>query len=197
MSDAKTLQVYDEGAAEYAAMVRQDPDGAASLEAFVAALPQGAHVLDLGCGPGTWAQHLMAAGFRVDAIDASAGMVAEAARLPGLNVRQARFDEIEAKDVYDGIWANFSLLHAPKAEMPGHLARLARALIPGGVLHIGLKQGTGESRDSLGRFYAYYSAGEVTALLAPLGLSVREIRHGAAPGFDGVVAPWFTLLAHG
>ena len=41
--------------------------------------------------------------------------------------RQARFDELEVQGVYDGIWANFSLLHAPKSEFPGHLARIRRA----------------------------------------------------------------------
>ena len=61
-----------------------------------------------------------------------------------IDARLARFDELDAVARYDGIWANFSLLHAPRAEMPGNLARISRALRPGGWLHLGLKLGQGD-----------------------------------------------------
>ena len=197
MSDRKTLDVYDQKAAEYRNLLAKDPATDGSVATFVDHLPHGARVLDLGCGPGTWARVMLAAGLVVDAIDASAGMVEEARAIPGLTVSQATFDALEGADLYDGIWANFSLLHAPKAEMPAHLARLRRLLKPGGVMHIGLKEGSGEARDALGRFYAYYTPEELTGLLAAEGMAVSGLRQGAGKGLDGTVAPWFTLLAHG
>ncbi|MCV6591402.1 MAG: SAM-dependent methyltransferase, partial [Silicimonas sp.] len=96
---------------------------------------------------------------------------------------------------YDGIHANFSLLHAPKIEMPGHLGRISRALRPRGVFHIGMKTGTGEARDALGRFYAYYQEDELTALLAAAGLNVIAKDRGREKGLAGTVDPWMILLA--
>nr|WP_249200456.1 class I SAM-dependent methyltransferase [Thetidibacter halocola] len=189
------MRVYDARAAEYADALGADPASNAALSAFIAALPKGGRVLDLGCGPGTWARRMVEAGLTVEGWDASEGMIAIASRVPGLTVRQARFEDLDAEAAYDGIWANFSLLHAPRADMPEHLARIARALRPGGVLHVGLKEGTGEARDSLGRFYAYYGLDEFRDLLRDAGLRPDGARQGADKGLDGTVAPWFTLSA--
>ena len=50
MSDDETLAAYASRVADYVALVKSEP--AASLVAFADALPDGARVLDLGCGPG-------------------------------------------------------------------------------------------------------------------------------------------------
>lgn len=194
MADRDTLSVYAREAARYAEVTEaaaRDP----SLLAFMEALPEGGHVLDLGCGPGHAAAAMAARGFTVDAVDASAEMVAEAKRIHGLDARVARFGDIAGEDVYDGVWASFSLLHAPKADMPGHLARLHRALKPGGRIAIGLKTGEGERRDSLGRFYAYYTLAEITGLLGDAGFTVTGHAEGEDPGLDGVMAHWLVVRA--
>lgn len=194
-ADPKTLQVYAEQADRYAQVFdtdRKDP----WLEAFLAAMPAGAHVLELGCGPGRIAGAMQAAGLRVDAVDASPEMVALAAKLHGVTARVARFDQIDGVALYDGVWANFSLLHAPKAEMPGHLARLKTALKPAGRFHLGLKAGTGEKRDDLGRFYAFYEEAELRDLLTTAGFEVAQVDHGASSGLAGTVDPWMIVTAH-
>ena len=137
------------------------------------------------------------AGCSVDATDAVPEMVALADMHPGVSARVARFEEITGTDVYDGIWANFSLLHAPKAEMPAHLARLRHALRPGGLFHIGMKTGEGEKRDQLGRHYAYYTEAELSGLLTEAGLTPFSSRTGREKGLDGVEAPWVVIAAHG
>ncbi len=194
-TDKETLAVYNARAEDYARCLKKEDSASPVLEAFVAALPAGGRVLDLGCGPGTWARMMLDAGLEVEAIDASEAMVAEAAQIPGLRVWQATFGDVDGLGRYDGIWANFSLLHAPRMEMPSHLARLHRALRPGGRLHIGLKEETGARRDGIGRFYTYHTAEGLTALLGALGFSVQDLQRGASEGLDGVVAPWFTLTA--
>jgi SAM-dependent methyltransferase len=136
------------------------------------------------------------AGLIVDATDASAEMVALAGRQAGVVARQALFEEVDAEAAYDGIWANFSLLHAPRAAMPGHLARLARALKPGGLFHIGLKTGTGEKRDAIGRLYTYYTGPEITGLVEAAGFTIRETRTGRSLGLDGALADWIVIEAH-
>lgn len=194
MTDARTISVYDARAEDYAALVvAEDPPG---LPEFIAALPQGAHVLDLGCGPGHAAARMAKAGHSVTAIDASAEMIARAARHAGVTARQASFDEITDVAAYDGIWANFSLLHAPKADMPRHLAALRRAARPGARLHIGMKVGTGEGPDRLGRFYSYYTPAELDSLLTWAGFAVASHISGTDKGLSGTDDPWIALTAH-
>ena len=99
-------------------------------------------MLDLGCGPGLAATRMANAGLQVDAMDGSAEMVAMAAQHDGVTAWQATFDQITGTDIYDGIWANFCLLHASKEAMPHHLAAMVTALKPGGAFHIGMKTGS-------------------------------------------------------
>lgn len=194
--DAETIAVYDAKAGEY---LKIAPGGGQNrhLVTFASAMPEGAVVLDLGCGPGADSGYLRDLGFQVTALDASAEMAAVARREFGLKVTIGSFDDITGKDIYHGIWASFSLLHAPKADMPRHLLALAKALKPGGVLVIGLKTGDGERRDALGRRYGYYQQAEIAGLLTDAGLTVGKIETGKDRGLDGVVAPWMVITAHG
>jgi len=194
--DSETLNVYAQRADEYSAMVHNE-DKNPQLTAFIGGLQGGAHVLDLGCGPGNSGAAMARAGLTVDATDAVPEMVALAAAQPGVTARLARFDEISGDNIYDGIWANFSLLHAPKADMPAHLARLRHALKPGGLFHIGMKTGIAEHRDSLGRLYSYYTEHELTELLKNAGFTPFSSTTGAEKGLDGKLAPWVCIAAHG
>ena len=154
-------------------------------------------MLDLGCGPGAAAAHMAKSGLHVDATDASLEMAEMAGRAKGVTAWQATFDEITGNGIYDGIWANFSLLHAPRSKMPNHLNALYTALKPGGQFHIGVKLGTGEARDTLGRLYTYYTQDELTGLLQATGLTVTGAFTGQGTGLDGTVSDWISLAAHG
>ncbi|MEL6643095.1 MAG: class I SAM-dependent methyltransferase [Pseudomonadota bacterium] len=194
-ADAKTRAVYDARAADYAKLGRGT--GAEPIElAFLARIKRGGRILDWGCGPGRTAAAMRDAGYLVDATDASPEMARIAKETFGLEVTVATFDALEAEGIYDGIWASFSLLHAPKAEMPGHLARAHRALAPRGQFHVSVKMGTGETRDSIGRFYAYYTDAELTGLLEAAGFTVTLRDFGATTGLDGSQAPWIAIAAH-
>lgn len=195
MSDEKTIGVYNARAEEYAAVTAGDgPDD--TLRAFMQILPAHGRVLDLGCGPGITAGYMAAAGFEVEAWDASEQMLALAAQRPGVTTRHAVFADLEARDTYDGVWANFSLLHAPVADLPGHLAAIKRALRPGGAFHIALKEGVGEKRDEIGRKYSYYTVESLSAHLREAGLTPGPFRKGVDKGLDGKMAPWISTTAH-
>jgi SAM-dependent methyltransferase len=195
MIDPETIRIYDARAADYARMTGSDvPD--ATLAGFIAALPEQGAVLDLGCGPGRAAARMAAAGLVVEAWDASAAMVALAADHAGVTARQADFEALTGQAVYDGIWANFSLLHAPRDAMPRHLAAIHRALRPGGLFHVGLKSGSGSRRDALGRLYTYYTEDALSGLLRDAGLVPGRFNRGEDVGLDGVSAPWISVTAH-
>lgn len=194
MADKETLEVYANYAEDYAKRFAQDkPD--VHLRKFMSALPTQAHVLDLGCGTGRTTAFMARAGIDVEGWDASPEMASVGLQQHEQVIRIATFDQLDAHATYDGIFANFSLLHVPKAEMAKCLARIAKALKPGGLLHIGLKTGEGEARDKLGRFYAYYTDPEITALLNDVGLPSIDRSYGADVGLDGEPAPWIILLA--
>ncbi|GAB5446869.1 class I SAM-dependent DNA methyltransferase [Gymnodinialimonas sp.] len=193
MSDDQTLSVYQARADGYADL-GITPTQATALEVFTAALPPKAHVLDLGCGPGLHARAMMDQGHSVDAIDATQAFV-DAALANGVTARLATFDDITAEDAYDGIWASFSLLHAPRADVPRYLKALAVALRPGGAFFLGMKIGEGEHRDGIGRHYCYFTTAELTGMLADLGLTVTETFEGAEAGFAGTVDPFVLIHA--
>jgi len=197
MADKETLRVYDAKAADYAKLIDSDTKENPYLERFIARLPTGGRVLDLGCGPGLAATRMANAGLQVDAMDGSAEMVAMAAQHDGVTAWQATFDQITGTDIYDGIWANFCLLHANKEAMPHHLAAMVTALKPGGAFHIGMKLGSGSQRDAIGRLYSYYSEPELITLLGAAGLTAGETDHGRTVGLDGTEADWIVVAAHG
>jgi len=194
MSEQTTLKFYDQKAADYQRMVSgwSDP----RLDAFVSAMPAGGTVLDLGCGPGHAAAVMARAGLTVIATDGSAEMLRLAARHPGVTTQLATFDDIAGKARYDGIWASFSLLHAPRAKLPTHLHALHRAAKPGARLHLAMKLGSGEATDTLGRFYAYYSQQELELLLTQAGFTVASFATGADKGMAGTLEDWIAITAH-
>ncbi|MEL6574017.1 MAG: class I SAM-dependent methyltransferase [Pseudomonadota bacterium] len=194
MADHKTIAIYNEKAQDYAKMVSKGaPD--ASLLAFMEALPPGGRALDLGCGPGNASAIMRDAGFVPDAVDASPSMIALAKEKFGLEGRVATFDDLSGDAIYDGVWANFSLLHAPRAELPRHFEAIAKALRPGGIFHIGMKTGTDVKRDRLGRQYTYVTVPELHGLFEDAGFAVMAEKTGEEAGFDGVIAPWVVMLA--
>ncbi len=193
--DPETLKVYAAQAEDYVNLATAE-DPAATLDPFLDALPRGAAILDLGCGPGHLAAVMRDRGFAVTGTDACPQMTRIAHETYGLQIRVADFADLDDVAAFDGVLASFSLLHAPKAQMPSLLAAVHRALRPGGQLSLGLKLGEGEARDRLGRFYAYYSDPEISALLARAGFSVTGRTTGSGTGLDGTVAPWIVLRAH-
>lgn len=193
-ADKQTLEIYDAKAAEYAQLVVSKAEHK-SLTAFVADLPTGAHVLDLGCGPGHYAAEMLRLGCRVDAVDGSAAMIALAQQIDGLTAWQALFDDLEAVDTYDGVWASFSLLHAPREKLPQHLAQIKRALKAGGVFHIGMKLGEAAARDALGRAYTFVSEPELDGLLRDAGFVPYDTFRGEGAGLAGTVDKFILVRA--
>ena len=113
-------------------------------ERFTRCLPEGAFILDFGCGTGRDSKAFLEQGFRVDAVDGSQKMCEAAAALTGLPVRQMLFQELDAEERYDGIWACASILHLPKEELKTVFPRMIRAVKTGGLLYVSFKYGTQE-----------------------------------------------------
>ncbi len=193
-TDPRTIAAYEARAADYAARFAGGDAPSESLQRFADALPPGGRILDLGCGPGTSSLRFIQMGFAVDALDATPAMVG-LARSRGVPARLGTFDDLDAVAAHDGVWANFSLLHAPRAALPRHLAAIARALRPGGLLHLGMKTGSGEARDRLDRFYTFVTVPEITALLTGAGFTILATDEGEEIGLAGTSDPFVILRA--
>ncbi|WP_419910772.1 class I SAM-dependent methyltransferase [Hoeflea sp.] len=194
MADRRTIAAYDLRVDDYVRLTKRTKPHETLIQ-FIARVRPGGYVLDLGCGPANASAVMRDHGLRVDAVDASEEMVRLANDTHDIDARVATFDDIDMPEAYDGIWANFSLLHAEPADFPRYLSALHRALVLGGVFHIGMKLGDGEARDRLDRFYAYYSRNELLEHLTGAGFDIDRIVTGEDPGLAGDIEPWIAVTA--
>lgn len=193
-ADRETLAFYTAEAQTYAAGV-DVAMAKTELRTFIEGLPAGGPVLDFGCGSGWAANHFGLNGFDVQAYDGSTGLAAQARSRYGIDVTVGPFEDFGAQNAFDGIWASFCLLHDTRDAMPGHLARLHEALRPGGLLYVGLKEGTGSERDTLGRLYTYYTGPEISGLLCEAGFLAPSISTRVEAGFSGKSEPCLHIFA--
>jgi SAM-dependent methyltransferase len=105
------------------------------LDRFTSELPEGARVLDLGCGPGFPVTRLLAERFDATGVDISG----EQLRLARMQAPGARFVQADIAELtlpegsFEGITALFSLSHTPRAGHAMLFARIASWLTPGGL----------------------------------------------------------------
>jgi SAM-dependent methyltransferase len=162
-----SIAYYDENAqAFFAGTISADMAEARSR--FVSALMPGARVLDAGCGSGRDALAFKQRDFDVTAFDGSAEMVRMASAHTGLEVLHLTFDDVAWHHAFDGIWANASLLHVPRAQLVGVMRKLRGALVLGGVWELSFKPGSGEGI-AFGRWFTNLSEADAPALIAQVG----------------------------
>ncbi|HEV7305976.1 class I SAM-dependent methyltransferase [Ensifer sp.] len=188
-----TLAFYRDNAATYAARERKPPT--ARLAAFMDRLPTGAVALDLGCGGGHDSLIMLQHGLDIAACDGSAALARAAELRIGRKVEVIRFQEIDWRDRFDGIWAEASLLHVPRAELTDVLDRVRRALKPGGFLHASFKAGEAEGHDRFGRYFNYPSVEWLRTRFEAAGWSEIEIEEADGSGYDGEPTRWLHVEA--
>lgn len=186
---------YDSVAREYAEAFAGElagkPFDRGLLEEFTAALPAGAVVADLGCGPaaqiGAYVAGLCPPGrLRVVGLDLSpvcctlAPLPSAAGDLATLPLRDASLD---------GACAFYSLIHLPRALAPTALLGMRRVLRPGGRLVVTVHEGVGEHAQQgfLGKDVPFratlFEQSELQGLLTDAGFAdVRVARRAPYEG---------------
>ena len=167
-----TLNWYRENAGDFIARTA-DLDMAALYRPFLAQVPSGGRILDLGCGAGAAALYFARRGYAVLAADGCRELCDYTRRRVGCAVRCMRFEELDDTDAFDGVWACASLLHVKKAELPRVLRLIRRALKKNGVFYASFKYGETE-RDGGGRMFSDFTEDSLRALLEETG-GFREI----------------------
>ncbi len=192
--DDQTIAFYDKEAPTY---TKHYTDVAESgrFQKFAGRIRKGGDVLDLGCGAGNAARAFHTMGFKVTAFDGSEGMLAQIREVAEITTICAGFDGLDMVDAFDGIWANFSLQHVPRAELPAVLDRIANALRTDGWLLISIHSGTETRRDNLGRLYCHHPEADLTRALKDRGLHVHSVTFADSTGYDGTPFSGMTIIA--
>ena len=175
----RTRETYDKVAARFLENTRDRSPIAFWLVRFAQRLAPGALVLDLGAGPGFDSAELRRLGLRAISLDLSLGMLRAGLReFPGPRV-QADARRLPFPDgSFAGVWASASLLHLAPADTVTAVQEVRRVLHDGGIVHVSLKSGAGAEweaeRYGEPRWFQYWSAPDLDALLADSGLQVTE-----------------------
>ena len=136
----RTIGYYNDNAEDFIKNT-VNVDFSGTQDRFLEKLKQGDRILDLGCGSGRDTKYFLEKGFEVDAVDGSEAMCRYAGELTGIDVKQMKFQELDAEEEYDGIWACSSLLHLKKAELRDVLIKAVTALKKDGILYTSFKDG--------------------------------------------------------
>ena len=128
-------------------------------------------LLELGCGAGHDSFFFQEHGLTVTAIDLSPGMV-DFCRGRGVDARVMDFAHITfAPASFEALYAVNSLLHLPKAEFPGILAKHSTLLRPAGLFYLGQYGGVDQEGVWEGdhyepkRFFARYLDEQIQAIV--------------------------------
>ena len=203
MTSERMRATYDTIAASFAEQTARMPVPNQEMgRRFLALLPEGSSILEVGCGAGHDMAWLEAQGAAVTGIDLSPGMLAQArprvrGTLMEMDMRHLEFPD----NSFGGIWCMASLLHLPKAEAPQALAEMRRVLVPDGVLALAIQEGEGEVWETeayghpVERFFARYSAQEAERMLADAGFLVLESERDDAAKARPCMTGWLRFLA--
>lgn len=133
-------------------------------QAFLVLLPNGGHILDLGCGSGRDTLAFKNKGYQVEALDYSKALVEKATALTGIPIRYQSFYDLNDQGIYDGIWACASLLHCKRDRLADVMQSILNALKVNGILYMSFKYGD-KDREKDGRKFTDLNEEQAEELL--------------------------------
>ncbi|MDP1613974.1 MAG: class I SAM-dependent methyltransferase [Sulfuritalea sp.] len=151
-------------------------------------------LLDFGCGPGRDLRTFVQRGHRAVGLE-GAPALAEMARVNGAcEVWQQDFLHLDLPAAhFDGVFANASLFHVPRQELPRVLRQLQATLKPGGVLFSSNPRGDNQESINGERYGAYYDLTTWRGYLTAAGFA--EIEHYyRPPGLPREQQPWLASV---
>lgn len=174
-------KAYESSASSYAAKA-ESLHPYKEADRFLSMIPPNGKIIDIGCGSGRDAKVFSEKGYAVTGIDFSSNMIevaqkkAPQAHFHVMDMRSLNFDPI-----FDGAWANASLLHIPKIHLPKVLEQIYSVLNDNGLFYIKMKQGTHEGievdnrYDDLPKFYSYFEEKELKEVLREAGFDLLDV----------------------
>ncbi|HEY3665236.1 MAG TPA: class I SAM-dependent methyltransferase [Polyangiaceae bacterium] len=196
--EGRTLGHYGSNAARFWEGTR-DHDVTQNYQALLGALGNRAslRLLDLGCGPGRDLVALRAMGHVMTGLDGSAEFVRMARERSGCPVLEQSFFELALGEAcFDGVFANASLFHVPRALLPRVLGQLRESLVSGGVLFCSNPRSFDADHEGFNgeRYGSYLTTETWLRLIAEAGFVVEHhyFRPSDKPPSE---QPWLALVA--
>ncbi|MCO8161646.1 class I SAM-dependent methyltransferase [Pseudomonas sp. LJDD11] len=190
-----TLAHYDQSAESFREGTR-DHDVSQNIEALLRHLDASAplQILDFGCGPGRDLKVFSALGHHPTGLDGSQRFAEMARTDTGCEVWHQDFLALDLPaNRFDGIFANASLFHVPRQELPRVLRQLHATLKPGGVLFSSNPRGQNQEGWNGPRYGSYHDLSAWQALLIDAGFI--ELEHYYRPaGLPRDQQPWLASV---
>ncbi len=179
----RTLQAYNAHPEKYeTATIGMTP--LEELETFVKLIPTTDYpLLDAGCAFGRDTTILTELGFKAIGIDMSDGLLYRAKILyPNIEFKKMDVRKLSLNDEsIAGIWCHATLLHLKDNDIATALSEFHRVLIPGGVMFVSFKEGSGDeefvekfSSDSA-RYFNYQSKETVSNIVTESNFTIEHI----------------------
>lgn len=149
-----TIDSYETYADRYDASVAQIPSAQDqdNLRRFARIAGFGARVLEVGSGPGRDADFLETLGVKVRRTDATRRFL----EIQAARGKKGEYLNLITDDLggpYDGFVALCVLIHVPRIQIDDVLAKITKALRPGGAFLVSLRNGEGETS---GKYHTVY-----------------------------------------
>lgn len=186
---------YDKIAREYLRQRERKPKdpNRSYLDRLTDGLPDGARVLDVGCGGGVPYAAYMSERFSVVGVDISRGQLALARELvPSASFVRADMASLPLKPhTFDAIAMLYSVIHVPREEHESLFRTLHSLLTPGGRLFTVVGAQEWEARESdwlvegVEMFWSHFGPDHYLKLLERLGFSVGDSEIVPDPILEG------------
>ena len=189
----KTLNYYNQCAEAYNETTL-NIEFDSKREMLLKYLQPNAHILDLGCGSGRDSKGFLQKGYKVTAVDGSKELCKIASKNIGQDVICQLFNELDAVNEFDGVWACASLLHLPTNELKQTLKRVEKALKKDGYFYASFKYGDFEGERD-GRYFNDFTEVSFSTLLKEfpnLELQEVEVTTDVIPGRENV--SWLNVV---
>ncbi|MHC1747160.1 MAG: class I SAM-dependent methyltransferase [Cellulosilyticaceae bacterium] len=161
---------------------------------FLARLPEGIQILDVGVGPYQGGFYFKKLGYEVTAIDLSKELCKLGNQQLVQPVYPIGFDLINFKEKFEGIWACASLRHVPSIFLPGIIDNLEKALKSNGLLFTSFKCGEFEG-DRNGRYFLDLNMDSAQLFFNTETLRVQSLWRSKDQSLGGEEAYWINILA--
>lgn len=182
-----TKKTYDEIADDYSkrdfSNIEETSGVKDDLDKFTSLLPKGSKALDVGCGSGRDSRYLYKNGLKVTGIDFSSEMIRNAKEHnPEIEYIQMDLEHLDFPEkTFDGVWANASLHHIPKANLKAVLSDIYKMLKVNGIFAVKVKHGSFEGIKETERFnkkfsrhFSFYLPEEFIKISESVGFSIIE-----------------------
>ena len=190
-----TLEHYNQRAESFWEGTR-DHDVSQNIAALLRHLEGGPPfaILDLGCGPGRDLARFRELGHAPVGLEGASRLAAMAREHAGCEVWEQDFLALDLPTArFDGIFANASLFHVPRAELPRVLSELHATLKPRGVLFSSNPRGDNHEGWNAGRYGAWHDLDAWRQFLAAAGFVELE-HYYRPPGLPRDQQPWLASV---